>query len=285
MIFLYYVQEADKPNILLNLFNIIRLEEDKIILPITVQEEINLKKARKLAQKTKKILDETTCNKIILSKEIKKQKDYKNYLYSNNIDIVDGKWLFEVLSAKILEYVINKKNMKKEETPVSILVNEMTENILENIKQIVREYKRVNIVTNHIEKFKKIEEEILKKDGIMINVNNNKRKSLIKSKIILNVDFPTELINKYNIYDEAIIVNLRGNVKINKKRFNGMNINNYQIVFYNSEEFDYDKSNLYEQKDIYEAQIYQKQPFEYIERKINRDKVKITQLVGNRTTL
>lgn len=282
---MYYVQEADKPNILLNLFNIIRLEEDKIILPITVQEEINLKKARKLAQKTKKILDETTCNKIILSKEIKKQKDYKNYLYSNNIDIVDGKWLFEVLSAKILEYVINKKNMKKEETPVSILVNEMTENILENIKQIVREYKRVNIVTNHIEKFKKIEEEILKKDGIMINVNNNKRKSLIKSKIILNVDFPTELINKYNIYDEAIIVNLRGNVKINKKRFNGMNINNYQIVFYNSEEFDYDKSNLYEQKDIYEAQIYQKQPFEYIERKINRDKVKITQLVGNRTTL
>lgn len=282
---MYYVQEADKPNILLNLFNIIRLEEDKIILPITMQEEMNLKKARKLAQKTKKILDETTCNKIILSKEIKKQKIYKNYLYSNNIDIVDGKWLFEVLSAKILEYVINKKNMKKEETQVSILVNEMTDNILENIKQIVREYKRVKIVTNHIEKFKKIEEEILRKDGIMINVNNNKRKSLIKSKIILNVDFPTELINKYNIYDEAIIVNLKGNVKINKKRFNGMNINNYQISFYNSEEFDYDKSNLYEQKDIYEAQIYQKQPFEYIERKIKRDKVKIVQLVGSRTTL
>ena len=282
---MYYVQEADKPNILLNLFNIIRLEEDKIILPITMHEEMNLKKARKLAQKTKKILDETTCNKIILSKEIKKQKNYKNYLYSNNIDIVDGKWLFEVLSAKILEYVINKKNMKKEETQVSILVNEMTDNILENIRQIVQEYKRVNIVTNHIEKFKKIEEEILRKDGIMINVNNNKRKSLIKSKIILNVDFPTELINKYNIYDEAIIVNLKGNVKINKKRFNGMNINNYQISFYNSEEFDYDKSNLYEQKDIYEAQIYQKQPFEYIERKIKREKVKIIQLVGNRTTL
>ena len=282
---MYYVQEADKPNILLNLFNIIRLEEDKIILPITMQEEINPKKARKLAQKTKKILDETTCNKIILSKEIKKQKNYKNYLYSNNIDIVDGKWLFEVLSAKSLEYIINKKNMKKEETQVSILVNEMTDNILENIRQIVQEYKRVNIVTNHIEKFKKIEEEILRKDGIMINVNNNKRKSLIKSKIILNVDFPTELINKYNIYDEAIIVNLKGNVKINKKRFNGMNINNYQISFYNSEEFDYDKSNLYEQKDIYEAQIYQKQPFEYIERKIKRDKVKIIQLVGNRTTL
>ena len=282
---MYYIQETDKPNFLLNLFNIIRLKEDKLILPITAQEEINNKKARKLAKKTKEILDVTNCNKVILSKEIKKQENYKNYLYSNNIDIVDGKWLFEVLSAKILGYIINKKNMKKEETQVSILINEITDNILENIKQIIKEYKKVSIVTNHIEKFRKIEEDILRKEGIMINVNNNKRKSLTKSKIILNVDFPTELINQYNIYDEAIIVNLKGNVKINKKRFNGMNINDYQITYNSYEEFDYEKNNLYDQKDIYEALIYQKQPFEYIERKIKKDKVKIIQLVGNRTIL
>ena len=282
---MYYIQETDKPNFLLNLFNIIRLKEDKLILPITAQEEINNKKARKLAKKTKEILDVTNCNKVILSKEIKKQENYKNYLYSNNIDIVDGKWLFEVLSAKILGYIINKKNMKKEETQVSILINEITDNILENIKQIIKEYKKVSIVTNHIEKFRKIEEDILRKEGIMINVNNNKRKSLIKSKVILNVDFPTELINQYNIYDEAIIVNLKGNVKINKKRFNGMNINDYQITYNSYEEFDYEKNNLYDQKDIYEALIYQKQPFEYIERKIKKDKVKIIQLVGNRTIL
>lgn len=282
---MYYIQETDKPNFLLNLFNIIRLKEDKLILPITAQEEINNKKARKIAKKTKEILDVTNCNKVILSKEIKKQENYKNYLYSNNIDIVDGKWLFEVLSAKILGYIINKKNMKKEETQVSILINEITDNILENIKQIIKEYKKVSIVTNHIEKFRKIEEDILRKEGIMINVNNNKRKSLIKSKVILNVDFPTELINQYNIYDEAIIVNLKGNVKINKKRFNGMNINDYQITYNSYEEFDYEKNNLYDQKDIYEALIYQKQPFEYIERKIKKDKVKIIQLVGNRTIL
>ena len=282
---MYYIQETDKPNFLLNLFNIIRLKEDKLILPITAQEEINNKKARKIAKKTKEILDVTNCNKVILSKEIKKQENYKNYLYSNNIDIVDGKWLFEVLSAKILGYIINKKNMKKEETQVSILINEITDNILENIKQIIKEYKKVSIVTNHIEKFRKIEEDILREKGIMINVNNNKRKSLTKSKIILNVDFPTELINQYNIYDEAIIVNLKGNVKINKKRFNGMNINDYQITYNSYEEFDYEKNNLYDQKDIYEALIYQKQPFEYIERKIKKDKVKVIQLVGNRTIL
>lgn len=281
---MYYVQETDKPNSILKLFNIIKLKDDKIILPVQ-KEEISLKKAEKLAKKTKKILDKTNCNKIILSKEIKKQEKYKNYLYSNEINIVDGKWLFEMLSFETLEYIIHKRNIKKEETIVSILINDVTENILENIKKIVRQYKRVNIITNHINKFKNIESEILEDEGIMITLTNNKKNSLSKSKIILNVDFPTELINKYNIYEQAIIINLKENVRINLKRFNGININDYEISFRELENFDYDKNILYDKKDIYEAQIFKNQPFRYIEEKIKNDKVEITAMKGNRTII
>ena len=35
----------------------------------------------------------------------------------------------------------------------------MSENIFQNIKKITRNFKRVNIVTNHLEKFKKIEKQ------------------------------------------------------------------------------------------------------------------------------
>ena len=31
--------------------------------------------------------------------------------------------------------------------------------------------------------------------------------------------------------DEAIIVNVKGSIKINKKRFNGLNVNDYEIDF------------------------------------------------------
>lgn len=284
MILLYYVQETDKPNFLFKLFNIVRLQEDKIILPIG-KEKIKPKRAEGLAKKTKKILEKTNCNKIVLSKMMKTQENYKNYLYSYNINIVEGRWLFEVLSKQILEYVIKKEKMKKEETRLSILVNEITDNFLQNIKEIVKQYKSVNIVTNHIEKFKRIEEKILQEDGIMITVTNNKKKSLSKSEIILNVDFPTELINQYYIYEEAIIINLRGNVKINRKRFNGININDYKIEFNYLDGFDYDKNNLYEKKDIYEAQIYQKQPYQEVIKKTKKDKVKIVGLIGNKTVL
>ena len=281
---MYYVQETDKPNFLFKLFNIVRLQEDKIILPIG-KEKIKPKRAEGLAKKTKKILEKTNCNKIVLSKMMKTQENYKNYLYSYNINIVEGRWLFEVLSKQILEYVIKKEKMKKEETRLSILVNEITDNFLQNIKEIVKQYKSVNIVTNHIEKFKRIEEKILQEDGIMITVTNNKKKSLSKSEIILNVDFPTELINQYYIYEEAIIINLRGNVKINRKRFNGININDYKIEFNYLDGFDYDKNNLYEKKDIYEAQIYQKQPYQEVIKKTKKDKVKIVGLIGNKTVL
>ena len=46
---------------------------------------------------------------------------------------------------------------------------------------------------------------------------------------ILNIDFPEELVNKYTIFEEAILVNLEEEVKIRKKRFCGKIINNYKI--------------------------------------------------------
>lgn len=279
---MYYVQEIDKPNLLYQIFNIVKLKDNKIILPIN-KEKISDKKAKKLVKKIKKILGQTKCKKIILSKKLKQYENLKNEIYSNNLEIINGRWLFSVLGTRVIEYIIEKKKMKAEEIQISILINDISEIMLENIKQIVRNYKRVNIVTNHIEKFKKIEEQILKEEGIMITVSRNKRKSLLKSQIILNVDFPSELINQYRINEKAIIANLRGNVEIKSKRFNGININDYEIDYQVWDEFDYEKDKLYYKKDCYEAEFYQKQPFEYINRKINRDKVKITKLIAERS--
>ena len=282
---MYYIQETDKPVLIARIFNLIEIVDDKIILPISNEEVIDSKKAIILVKRIKKILDKTRCKSVILSKYLKTQENFVNVLKDSSIEIVDGKWLFAILSNKVLDYIVEKEDLKKEEINVSILVNKNdSDYIIENIKNIIKTYKNVNIVTSNVGKFKKLEKDILEQEGTMITITNNKKKSLMRSRIILNVDFITENINKYNIPDEAIVVNLCGNVEINKKRFNGININDYEISFENFEEFDYDKSKLYFQKDIYESLLYKKQPYEFIERKIKRDKVKIKKLIGKRTS-
>ena len=280
VIFLYCIQESDKPNFLFKIFNIIKINENKIILPIMGDETISVKKAEKLAMKTKKILDKTISKKIVISKKIKKQEKYMELLSNYNYEIVDGKWLFEVLSCKALDYVTSKRKLKKQELAISILVNNLSEYMIENIKQIAKEYKRVNIVTNYMEKFKILEEQILQKDGIMITVGNNKKKGLSKSNIILNVDFSSKLINQYNLSENAVIINIWHNVFIEKKRFNGITINNYDIAFKNFDSYDYDFNTKYKACEMYEAQMNKKMPFYEVMKKIQNDKVQITKLIG-----
>ena len=268
---------------LYKLLNIIELEEDKIILPITKDEEISFKKAEKLANKTKKILERTASKKVVLSKEVKRQEQYENFL-EEDLKIVNGKFLEEVLILEIIEYIIEKKKYDKENLAISFLVNDIGENTLENFKKAIKKYKKVNIVTNHLEKLKKIEEKFLE-EGIIVLASNNKKKSLAKSDIIINVDFPSELLNKYRVNDNATIVNIKLNAKIDKKRFNGLIINNYEITYNPKEEFDYDKMHLYDKKDIYESIIYKNMPYKVIEEKIKQDNVKIASLMGNREVI
>lgn len=274
---MYYIEQADKPIKIEEWFNIVKLKNNRIILPNKKEE--NIKTDEIFAKKTKSILDKTASNKIILSKNVHKKNGYINYLYSYNYDIVDGKWLFKILLYDVLEYIIMKENLDKEETQVSIMLNDITERELYNIKKIITNFKKVNIITNHLEKFKNLEEKY-KDIGIVINVGNNKRKGVLKSKIILNLDFPSELVNKYNIYDEAIIVNFQNNVKIKKKRYNGICINDYEIDVKNCNDFNFLDFENYYKKELYEGILYKNQPIEEVLKKLKIDGVVIEKLVG-----
>ena len=103
----------------------------------------------------------------------------------------------------------------------------------------------------------------------------------MKSKIILNIDFSQELINKYNIKDDAIIVNIKNKVRINKKRFNGLNINDYEIDFRDDKKDEKSLNNKYYLKDLYECQLYKKQRISDLKNKLKIDNVYINKLILN----
>ncbi len=274
---MFYVEKNDKPNWFEKKLNLIKVKENTIVLPIT--DDCKEKSIEKIATKTNKIIRKySNSKKVVLSKEMYKEEKYINYLNMLGLEIQNGKWLFEILLPEIVEYIIDKNKIEK--VNISILLNDLTDIEIENIKILARTYKTINIVTNHIEKFRRLEKQ-LQDEGIIITITNNKKKSLMKSQIILNVDFPKELINKYNIQDEAIIVNIKEKIKINKKRFNGLNINDYEIDFRDDKKNIKALSDKYYLKDLYESELYKKQKNNEVREKIKADKVTIKKLILN----
>ena len=269
-----YIKKTDKPNLLERLFNIVYLKDKTISIPIT--ENTKQKKVEKLAIKTLKAIQKNSnSKKIILSKEMQKEEVFINYLNTYGLEIQDGKWLFEVLLQEILEYIIEKKEIEK--PSISILINDLNEIEYENIMAFAKKYQTINIVTNHIEKFKNLRKS-LEEEGIIITLTNNKKKSLMKSNIIINVDFPQGLFDKYSIREDCILINIKQNIKIKKKKFEGIIINDYEINFKDCELIKENFGNEFCFKDIYEGEFYRRQTVSDIRKKVLRDKVIVNRL-------
>ena len=266
----YYIEKMDKHKII---GRKIQLENDNIKIYMDLEKEKN---TRKLVKRL--LLNET--NNVVIDKELITCEKLINLLKSNDIKIFDGKWLEKYLILDILEYIINKKQIIKAETEIAITANEITDLLIEMIKILSKQYKKLTIVTNHIEKLKKIEKEIKEKEGILIILSNNKNKSLLKSQIIINMDFNQELINQYRIYEEAIIINAEENIRIDAIRFNGIVINDYEIEIGRKEFIWREGIEKYRQRDLIEAELYVRDTYKNIRKKIQKNNIKIKELYG-----
>lgn len=276
----YFVKEDDKPNIFKQVFNISTTENNQIIVQ-PIKENIEEKQAQKLAKSIRKKCQKQGISRVVLSKNIQNNKIFYNKIYECAINTFDGKWLEKYMTHEMLDYIIKNRSLKKEKTEITILSNYISNEVIETIKILAKEYKTVNVVTKQIAEFEHIEDMIYEEYGMMMTVADNKRKSLVKSKIILNYDFTEKQINQYNIYDEAIIVNLQNKLKINQKRFNGLVVNDYEIYSTRADDyFGLDKIRNFYVKDLLEESIYRKDSFANIRRNITYGHYKIKELYG-----
>lgn len=251
------------------IFCVLTLKEDGIcILPY--KEIKNTYTIRIISRCISKI-----SKNIVLSKKIYMNVKFKQELSQKGIYIFNGKLLFNYMLLDCLKYISKHMDTKIQKQEISILLNNLTELDKNNIIYLSKNLKRVNIVTNNINKFKKLENYLQKELGISITITNNKKKSLLKSRIILNLDFCENEINLYNINRNAIIINLNGKINIKSKIFEGININNYKI--------EYKKINKYNKFDnnmVYESLISKIEVYNDIIDRIKKDKVKIVNLIG-----
>ncbi len=269
------------------LFNIITIRNfgnRKIyIIPWKDNKKVKQKKLLKLYKKIK--LKNTENKFIVLSKELNKDERILEILYKNRLKVLDGRWLFNVLIQDIAEYIADVKGSDLKEQSVAILVNNPNEIITSNIKNLAKETKNLKIVTNNNHYFRKIEKQLYEEMGIPISIVNNKKKSLLNSEIIINIDFSEKEINKYNLNRNSIIININDNIKISSKAFNGINVNWYKIKVGKEYTDLFKEYNLEDKFDInilYESLIFSREKLDGLKRTLKRDEVKLEYLIGTK---
>lgn len=273
---MYFIQEVDKPKFFQKLFSFISIEQNHLLLPVT-GEAISFVKEQKLARKLMRFFDQAHGKKVVISSKIKQYPYLVNYLQEANLQIMDGKWLFRMLVIESLAFLLSTQDKKWEECQVTILANDASEVVLYTIRELAKKVKSISIVTNHREKYEKLEEQISEEVGMLLTLSNHKKKALAKAQYIINFDFPEELVNGYQIAEEAIILNLPGKLSIHKKRFNGIIIHDYEIEVTRKEEYQ-EQEKLFSQAECYEAEFYQNQPIAQVKEKIREDGVNIIEL-------
>lgn len=142
-------------------------------------------------------------------------KTHQNYIEDVIKVNENSKAIYCTFIIEILNNIIKIKNEQAEEQSIYFLTNnEVDAKLLENFK---KQYKMIYIVTENIEKLKKLEDRA-EENLEMLAVLNNKRKSLARAKYIINFDFNRENINQYNINRTAVLLNLYKRRNKYKKR-------------------------------------------------------------------
>lgn len=199
------------------------------------------------------------------------------------LELLDGKELMRIYVLEILDYIFNLSNKNINLENIYMCVNEYNKYTTQIIQELINKFKTVNIVTENLYKYKKMEDYIYKNGGL-ITISNNKKKSLRNAKYILNIDFEKEKMEEYNINNNAIIINLyHKNLDLNKG-FSGIIINNFELEI-DKNQLDYVNEyfgNLNEKIFIESIFFRNRVINNFSKPKSNQYKTKIVELIGVR---
>ena len=266
-------------------FNIITKEEingyNIWMLPINGKYSIN--KLRRVMQKCQ-VNDE---NIFLIENKLRTKDMYLN-LKEVEIKIYNNELIKKVLLDKVLEYITRIQKKQLNEIEVTVLADTNSEINVFLIKELAIKTKSLKIVSSNIYKFKNIEEVLYSEHGVALQFSNSYRKSLLKSEIIVNLDFDKLKINEYNINNKAIIINCtKDDLSIKNKIFNGVVVNSYKLNIKKEliDEFVLtDLLEKYENLDLYGSRLLTGTLQENI-KQIKKDKISINSLIGNNGVL
>lgn len=189
-------------NKILNYFGYIKISDNYFVLMCVENESINKRMINNLIKRIKSV----NAKNIVLAEKFLQNNEFLSVL-KKDFNILDGRWLYRFLILDIIQKISFIQNKKINEYEVTVLCNNPTELVFENIELLAKNCKIVNVLTTYnIDKFIHIEKDLYEKYGLLLNVSTNIRKACLFSDIIINIDFNSEDLEKCCFKDKSILV-------------------------------------------------------------------------------
>ena len=231
---------------------------------------------KRLLGNLKKLSNIRCWKNICVSNNLMENYEFMNFANENLLNVMDGKWLLKNIVDQIVEYIADSRKEAINTYEVSILCNKLDDTIIEKIKEICQRVKTCNIITNNRKQYIKLEEEMYKEKGIILNISNNYKKAAEKSIIVINFDFDNRQIQNCILSSNSYIINVNKNLE--KNGFDGKNLISYKMNL--PEKYsEYEK--IFENFDtntLYESFIYKHTNYNNIKKELVSDEVKIVYL-------
>ncbi len=259
------------------------------ILPCSKEE----KNIIKCAPKLKKLMQRYKIYTIILSDEIRENKEFLEYFQNNRIiekqiHILNEKEIMPYIIKEIIEYILKLQNKDIKFEDLYIILKQDKTKYKENIAFLAQFFKTINIVTPNLKTYQKLANKLMEKYGVILTVTNNKKKSLRKAKWIVNFDMTAEEIKKYTIFQKSTIIYVEQDGVYTGNAFEGIHILKAGIDI--SEEIkDYFRRQFllpqFSVTVLYESILINKKSFNAVREQMAKDRLKITNLYGIRGIL
>ncbi|MBP3464407.1 MAG: hypothetical protein J6K45_08065 [Clostridia bacterium] len=258
--------------IILNHCGVIRKNENIFILMSVEDGNIN---KRMICNLQKKLLKSNVQN-IVFAESLYNRREFIEF-FKNRFNILEGKWLYKFLILDIIKKIVYIQGRNISDYEITILCNKPSEIVLDNIKFIARNCKILNIVTENIDEFSYLEDELYDKFGILLIVSSNVKKACLHSDIIINIDFLSTQLNMCRFKDDNILI------QCTKEKFdnrNGLVITNYKFDILKRYLSFWTKMKHFELEILYESLLYYNTSFSGVRKILKRDNVKIKYLEG-----
>ena len=207
------------------------------------------------------------------------KKDKIDYIVTEKgIDInyreLNGSFALKYMLPEVVKYCFRLIHPKMEE--IFICTNNFSSENVQIIKDLASYVKVVNIISSN-SRYVVLEKE-LERSGIYITVNNNKRTSLKRANIIVNLDFK-ELKN-YSISRNLIIIDISSKFNIDKG-FDGIYIKGIKVGTEKIMRIFSEYENL-KKEQLIEAEMLKIENYNMVRDYIKINKFEIKEVIGER---